>query len=81
MFSSIKEASEKLQMSHGAIGNYIRDGKKHGGYFLKQITYEEYLSMKNTVSNKHLKKFRQAVLKEKSEKTIIRNQIRKGHMY
>ena len=81
VFLSMKETSEKLQMSHGAIGNYVRDGKMHGGYFLKQITYEEYLLIKNIVNSKHLKLFRQAVLKEKSEKTIIRNQIRKGHMY
>ena len=73
VFSSIKEASEKLQMSHGAIGNYVRDGKMHGGYFLKQITYEEYLLIKNIANNKHLKLFRQAVLNEKSEKTITRN--------
>ena len=72
-FSSLQEASEKLQMSHGAIGNYVRDGKMHGGYFLKQITYEEYLLIKNIVNSKHLKLFRQAVLNEKSEKTITRN--------
>lgn len=73
VFSSLQETSEKLQMSHGAIGNYVSDGQIHGGYFLKIITYEEYLSLKNTVNNDHLVKFRKLVLDEKNRRTTERN--------
>ena len=60
-------------MSHGAIGNYISDGQIHGGYLLKTITYEQYLSLKNTMNNNHLEKFRKSVLDENSKKTVKRN--------
>lgn len=72
-FSSLQEASEKLKMSHGAIGNYVRDGKMRGGYLLKIITYEKYLSLKNIVNNSHLERFRKLVIDEKNNKTIKRN--------
>ena len=73
VFSSLQETAERLQMSHGAIRNYVTDGQIHGGYLLKIIPYEEYLSLKNTVNNSHLEKFRQLVLDEKSKKIIKRN--------
>lgn len=73
VFSSLQETSEKLQMSHGAIGNYVTDGQLHGGYLLKIITYKEYLSLKNIINNNHLEKFRKLVLDEKNNKTIERN--------
>ena len=73
VFSSLQEASEKLQMSHGAIGNYVMDGQIHGRYLLKIITYDQYLSLKNIVSSDHLEKFRKLVLRENSNKTVERN--------
>lgn len=73
VFSSEIEATKKLKMSHGAIGNYINDGMEHGGYILKIIPFEEYLANKNNESKKDLLIFKNNILQENNRKQISKN--------
>lgn len=65
VFSSKRDAANVLKMSHGAIGNYVDDCKKHGGYYFKTISKEEYFNMKNIYNEEHIVSFREKVLKKK----------------
>ena len=73
VFSSIKEASEKLYMSDSVVGNYVSDGKLHGGYLFKIISYEQYLLLKDIENSNHLTNFRKIILNENRNKTVLRN--------
>lgn len=64
VFSSKKEASKVLNMSHGAIGNYVNDDKEHGGYYFKIISKEEYFNMEDIYNEEHITSFREKVLKQ-----------------
>lgn len=73
VFSSEKDASKKLKMSHGSIGNYVNDGVEHGGYILKTISFEKYLEYKNQENEKDLYSFRNNIFDENTNKQIEKN--------